>query len=188
MLKKTIAKLSISLLLALTVLLPMKSSVVYAADSKFVTVYNTLTFSGSSSDEAWIKVSTYMTNNPTYYYNDGEYWGTLNFAGINQLSSSYSPGYYSVQLQFAYSGTVTKIVYTQNVTVTVNKSFSGLTEAEINSQVSNYIANNYNYYYNQNSYSGNLSLQGVQLISQNQNGSVKIYSFLFTYSGIVTKY
>ena len=179
--KKTIAKLAVSLLLALTVLTPLAgSSKVLAASKKQVSISVTQRFIGSSFSIYW-QVENYKSNHPTYNYDDGEYSGTLHLSyaiKVNSITLGYD--FYEDSYMFVYAGEVTKeeIPITKKyVTVEVYKSFTG-TVTEINNQVSDYIANNYYYYYNKDSFKGNLTYSGVQLLSTTPYGSLYIYSVI----------
>lgn len=188
MLKKTIVKLGISIMFALFMLLPLKSTEVLAATTKNVTETVYQSFIGTT-DEIDYQFYTYITSHYTYAYDDGSYSGTLNISNVILESQTlqYSNIYLYV-FKITYSGVVTKIPVTMYTSQTVYQSFIGTTE-EIGSQISAYFNSHNSYSYDDGSFRGTLSISNVSLESQTlQYSNIYLYVFKITYSGIVTSY
>jgi hypothetical protein len=188
MLKKIIAKLSVSIILALLLLLPLKSTEALAATTKNVTQTVYQSFIGTT-EEIDSQFQAYITSHYTYAYDDGSYSGSLNINNVILESQTLQYGnIYLYVFRITYSGVVTRYPASIYVTETVYHSFIGTTD-EIGSQFQDYINANNTYYYDYNYYRGNIGISGVSLESQTlQYGNIYLYVFKFTYSGYVSSY
>lgn len=188
MLKKLVSKLSISIMLALLILLPLKSTEVLAATTLNVTQTVYQSFIGTT-EEIDSQFYAYITSHYTYAYDNGSYSGTLNISNVNLESQTlqYSNIYLYV-FKITYSGMVTRYPVSKYVTQTIYHSFIG-TSAEISSQFQDYMNTHNSYYYSDSAYRGSINISGVNLESQTlQYGNIYLYVFKFTYSGYVDSY
>ncbi len=184
-----IFKKTLCLLLIFVVMLSSMSLTVFAIDeskivnhsSLFTCIINASEFNNYANSPA-----SYVSQ--TYYYNDGTYRGTLNLTRATCWSPSYiSPGVLQVRINTEYSGTV----YARKTkTVTYNYLYT----KEIDASDFNNYANSpaayvpQAYYYNDGTYSGNLSLASAVCWSPSYIAPYRLMVRInVTYSGTVTE-
>ncbi len=189
MLRKAIAKLTVSVLLAVTILLPLKSTEVLAASMKYVTVDTYAIFNGTMNEIA-AQVAEYQCDHPTYFYRSGKYEGTLNMTGVYVDSTGIiGPDRYTQTIRFRYSGYVTEVTYSKVVTQGIYLDFVSTSDSDVAYQVAAYVQNNPTMYYNDGTYSGYLNYSRYWLVYKYPNeDTVGYYNYRYAvqYSGTVT--
>lgn len=190
MLKKLITKLTVSALLALTILLPLAGAKeVKAASSKYVTVDTYAVFNGTMNEIA-AQVAEYQSAHPTYFYRSGKYEGTLYMSGMYVDSSGIiGPNTYTQTIRFRYSGYVTEVFYSKIVTQGIYLDFVATSDAYVADQVARYVQAYPTLYYNDGTYSGYLNYSRYWLVAKypyEETVGYYNYRYAVQYSGTVT--
>lgn len=193
MCKKIGFKIGILFTFMLLFLLAAKAPGVLAAETKSVTV---------TVPQSFVVPTTVINNvmqsisNSTYNYNDGDYKGTLQYAGISDWSESFYAQYpntilYRYTFNVIYSGTVTEIEHiTKTITISVPQSAT-VPRAVINNVLQS--ISNSTYSYDDGTFRGTLSCAGISDVTETfymQYPDVILYRYTFnvTYTGTVTSY
>ena len=187
--RTNVFKKTMCFLLIIVLLLSSWSLTVFAIDESKTANYSSLftcIINASDFDKYANSPASYVSQ--TYYYNDGTYRGTLNLTRAMCWSPTYiSPGVLQVRINAEYSGTV----YARR-TKTVTNNY--LYTQEIDASYFNNYANSpasyvpQTYYYNDGTYSGNLSLTSAVCWSPSYISPGRLMVRIdVTYSGTVTE-